>query len=58
MQNAIEYSMKIWGEQTITIGAQAHLEHFYQRHDFLRVSEVYLEDDIPHIDMQRNPFQE
>lgn len=57
MQNAIEHSVKIWGEKTITIGAQAHLEHFYQRHGFLQVSEVYLEDNIPHIDMQRAPLQ-
>lgn len=33
--------------------AQAHLEAFYQSLGFVATSEVYLEDDIPHIDMIR-----
>jgi ElaA protein len=35
------------------IGAQAHLQDFYGRHGYLPDSEIYLEDDIPHIDMER-----
>ncbi|OEF23043.1 GNAT family N-acetyltransferase [Vibrio rumoiensis 1S-45] len=54
MQSAIEHSQTIWGESNITIGAQAHLEAFYNQHGFIKSSEVYLEDDIPHIDMIRH----
>ena len=38
-----------------TIGAQAHLAGFYGSLGFEPVGEVYLEDDIPHIDMRWNP---
>ncbi|MCU9534264.1 GNAT family N-acetyltransferase [Streptococcus sp. CSL10205-OR2] len=31
--------------------AQAYLKEFYQEFGFETISEVYLEDDIPHIDM-------
>lgn len=37
--------------QPIKIGAQAHLEKYYASIGFVKVSDVYLEDDIPHIDM-------
>jgi len=37
------------------IGAQAHLRDFYGRHGYVVVGEVYLEDDIPHVDMERAP---
>lgn len=37
----------------IRIGAQAYLEDFYASFGFERVSETYLEDDIPHVDMLR-----
>lgn len=43
---------KLWTGETIDIGAQEHLEHFYQQHGFQSISETYLEDDIPHIDMR------
>jgi len=35
------------------IGAQQHLEPFYKSLGFTTVSEVYLEDGIPHIEMLR-----
>lgn len=54
MAEAVEQSMKIWDYPAITIGAQAHLEAFYAKHGFAKISEVYLEDDIPHIDMYRS----
>lgn len=40
-------------ETAIRIGAQAYLERFYAGLGFVRVSEVYDEDGIPHIDMLR-----
>lgn len=37
----------------IRIGAQAYLERFYITLGFRTVSEMYLEDDIPHVEMVR-----
>lgn len=51
MNLAIEYiSMKL-REKRIRISAQARLEEFYTGLGFQRVSDVYLEDGIPHIEM-------
>lgn len=41
------------GAQPIRIGAQAHLEKFYGSLGFVRASDVYDEDGIPHIEMLR-----
>lgn len=38
----------------IVIGAQAHLTDFYGAFGFEAISDVYLEDDIPHIHMRKN----
>lgn len=35
----------------IRIGAQQYLEQFYQSFGFVTDSDMYLEDDIPHIEM-------
>ncbi|CZA07809.1 aspartyl-tRNA synthetase [Streptococcus suis] len=50
-EQAIHYITNEWKESQIKIGAQAYLEKFYQSLSFKPVSEVYLEDDIPHLDM-------
>lgn len=52
MEEAVARSLEIY-HSAIKIGAQAHLEKYYGAVGFLKVSEVYLEDDIPHIDMLR-----
>jgi ElaA protein len=36
----------------ITISAQLYLKNFYESHGFIQTSEMYLEDDIPHIEMK------
>ncbi len=41
------------GVTPITIGAQARLEKFYASLGFITQSEVYLEDNIEHVDMRR-----
>lgn len=38
-------------KRSIKIAAQNYLENFYQGFGFIPVSDVYLEDDIPHLDM-------
>ncbi len=35
----------------VKISAQSHLEELYHKHGFIKVSEEYLEDNIPHIEM-------
>ena len=44
---------QLWGPQPIRIGAQAHLEAFYNRHGFVSDNKPYIEDGIPHIEMIR-----
>lgn len=54
MQQAILGVEQFFQTQKITISAQLYLQKFYESHGFVAVSEVYLEDDIPHIRMTRN----
>ena len=53
MNQAIAAIEKYLGEQNITISAQLYLKKFYESHGFIPTSEMYLEDDIPHIQMQK-----
>lgn len=53
MQRAIDYIAEHAPTSTIRIGAQVYLLAFYKSFGFVPVSEEYLEDDIPHIDMER-----
>jgi len=41
------------GAVPIRLGAQAHLERFYADLGFVRASDVYDEDGIPHVEMVR-----
>ena len=54
MKTAIEAISEFYNEKEITISAQEYLQKFYESHGFVKVSEMYLEDDIPHIRMRRN----
>ena len=53
MREAIAGVLLHFGESQITIGAQLYLKKFYESHGFVQISEMYLEDDIPHIEMKR-----
>lgn len=53
MREAIAAIKANFGKDTITIGAQLYLKKFYESHGFVQTSEMYLEDDIPHIEMIR-----
>ena len=44
----------LWPQQAIRISAQAHLQRFYGHHGFQTVSDEYLDDGIPHVDMRRS----
>jgi ElaA protein len=43
-----------FSQTAITISAQEYLKKFYESHGFVQTSEMYLEDDIPHIEMKRS----
>ncbi|WP_194189875.1 GNAT family N-acetyltransferase [Clostridium chrysemydis] len=51
MTKAIKFITEELNENTIKIQAQAYLINFYKSLGFKEVSEIYLEDNIPHIDM-------
>ena len=53
MQQAIAGIQNYFGETKITISAQLYLQKFYESQGFVRTSEMYLEDDIPHIQMKK-----
>ena len=54
MKVSIDFINKKLGKQAIRISAQEHLQRFYQRFNFKTVSAMYLEDDIPHVEMLRD----
>lgn len=51
MQDAIAFIKHDLHENKIRISAQAYLQTFYEDLGFTVASEVYLEDDIPHMEM-------
>ena len=53
MQQAIAGIETYFKETKITISAQLYLQKFYESHGFLKTSDVYLEDNIEHIEMKR-----
>ena len=44
---------ELYGEVTIRIGAQLYLKRFYETFNFIQSSDIYLEDEIEHIEMTR-----
>jgi ElaA protein len=53
MQQAINAIETQYNEK-ITISAQLYLQKFYESLGFVKTSEVYLEDDIEHVEMKKN----
>ncbi|MOA22480.1 putative acyltransferase [compost metagenome] len=53
MERALEEAGRRWPGMPVYLSAQAHLQGYYGRYGFAAVTEVYLEDDIPHIGMRR-----
>jgi ElaA protein len=51
MKRAIETTLQQFKCRQITIGAQLYLKKFYESLGFLQISDTYLEDGIPHIEM-------
>jgi ElaA protein len=53
MQKTLAHISEVFGEQPIRISAQEYLIKYYRKHGFEVKSDVYLEDDIPHVEMLR-----
>jgi|SRR4051812_11408722 len=53
MENALQIIEEKHDKVSIRIGAQLYLKKFYERFGFIQDSEMYLEDDIEHIEMLR-----
>ncbi len=51
MEKSLEHCQQLWPSMPITISAQQYLEKFYCELGFETVSDAYLEDGIPHIEM-------
>ncbi|MBD5806294.1 GNAT family N-acetyltransferase [Limosilactobacillus walteri] len=47
----IDEAKKLFPQKKIQIQAQAYLQKFYTSFGFKPISDVYLEDNIPHLDM-------
>lgn len=51
MNECLQFIEKKWPNQEIQLQAQSHLAHFYGSFGFKAISDEYLEDNIPHVDM-------
>ena len=52
MAEAMKRARELWPGQPLRIGAQAHLERFYNEFGFTKSSDPYDEDGILHIEME------
>lgn len=55
LEKAIAQTFETFGVADIKIGAQLYLKQFYSSFGFVETSQMYLEDDIEHIDMLLTP---
>jgi ElaA protein len=53
MRQALAFSDALFGPQANKIGAQQHLERFYNEFGYEQCGPMYVEDGIPHIPMLR-----
>ncbi len=51
LQAALQEISSYWPQNPIRISAQEYLQRFYSQYGFIRVSDVYSEDGIPHVEM-------
>ncbi len=55
MQQTVAFCEEKFPGQLVFLSAQEHLLDFYKGFGFISISDVYLEDGIPHIDMKKMP---
>ena len=51
MRHSLEIIENHFETKSVRISAQSYLKNFYEQHGFQPVSEEYLEDGIPHLEM-------
>jgi ElaA protein len=54
LQAALKEIFRCWAQPSIRISAQDYLQDFYAQYGFIRLSAVYLEDGIPHVEMVKD----
>ncbi|MGH6760631.1 MAG: GNAT family N-acetyltransferase [Phyllobacterium sp.] len=55
MKEALEFVQDRFPARPIELGGQSHLQKFYASFGFVAISDEYLEDGIPHVDMRMTP---
>ena len=55
MERSLEMINEKFDATSIRISAQCYLKKFYEKFGFVIVSEEYLEDNIPHVEMLKIP---
>lgn len=53
LRSTLAFIQQQFPNYPIEIQAQHYLQAFYQQFGFVAISDVYLEDNIPHIDMRK-----
>ncbi len=51
MDQGIMLTGRLYPEMDLFVSAQEYLEKFYEKLGFVKISDMYLDDGIPHIDM-------
>ncbi len=51
MEKSLQEISSFWPKNSIRISAQEYLQRFYSQYGFIRVSDMYLEDGISHVEM-------
>ena len=57
IQKALQEISTRWPQTPVKIAAQGYLHRFYAQYGFTEVSDGYLEDGIPHVEMVRTSFK-
>lgn len=51
VKQSISMAQSLYGKGPIRIGAQLYLKRFYESFGFVQAGDIYIEDDIQHIEM-------
>lgn len=51
MKQCTDFIKLEFGETSVRLSAQKHLEKYYEQHGFTTTGKEYLEDGIPHVEM-------
>jgi ElaA protein len=55
MDQSIKFCRSTYAKNPVVLAAQCYLKHFYESLGFKAISEDYLMDGIPHLDMRLSP---